>query len=293
MVRTNTAEVASGAVRVSGWADRREPGSRIGHWPMTIGRSSLTAMAISTHRRAPRLGVLVGGSLFGGLLIVAGLGMAYLALATPFTSVLSHNGLSGAGRVPIALGWSLCLVAGGALLLAGTNRLVVTVARVKAGADQVGPVARLLASMSGEVDIVTGVVPTDGHAIAELAIGPFGAAVIHALPSTRQVRSIDGSWLSRTRDGWRPMESPVELAMRDAERVRRWLSAADLDFVVRVHAAVIVDDQAIPRYAGCTVITADRLPAWIAALPRQRSLTDARRLHLRALAASSSRPRSR
>jgi hypothetical protein len=291
MVRTDTIAVGFGGVLVGRWADRREPVSRIGHWPATIARASLTAMAISTHRRGPRLGLLAGGSVFGGLLIAAGLGMAYLALATPLTSVLSANQLSGAGRVPTAFGWSLCLVAGGALLLAGMNRLVTTVGRARARDHQAGPGARALASMPAEVDIVTGVVPTDGQAISELAIGPFGAAVIYALPSTRKVRNVDGSWLSRTRDGWLPMENPIELAMRDAERVRRWLSTADLDFVVRVHAAMIVNDQSIPRSTSCAVITADRLPAWIAALPRQRSLTDARRLRLRALAASSSRPR--
>ncbi len=250
-------------------------------------------MEISARRRAPRLGLFVGGSVFGGLLIVAGLGMAYLALATPLTSVLGANQLSGAGRVPVAFGWSLCLVAAGALVVAGTNRLVVTVGRVRARADQAGPGAQALASMSGEVDIVTGVVPTDGHAISELAIGPFGAAVIYALPSSRKIRNVDGSWLSHTREGWLPMENPIELATRDAERVRRWLSIADLDFVVRVHAALIVDDESIPRTGGCAVLTPNRLPAWIAGLPRQRSLTDARRLRLRALAASSSRPRSR
>jgi hypothetical protein len=249
-------------------------------------------MASSMHRRAPRAGPLVGGSLFGGLLIVAGLAMAYLALATPLTSVLSANHLAGAGRVPIALGWSLCLVAGGALLLAGTNRLVTTVTTMRARQDEVGPGVRALAS-TDDVDIVTEVVPAEGRAIPELAIGPFGAAVICALPSSRQVRQVDGKWMSRTRDGWLPTESPVELAVRDAERVRRWFSTADLDFVVRVYAALIVVDQVIPRATSCAVMTVERLPAWIAALPRQRSLTAAWRLRLRALASSSSEPKPR
>ena len=70
---------------------------------------------------------------------------------------------------------------------------------------------------------------------------------------------------------------------------------ADLDFVVRVYAALIVTDQALPRSAACAVVTADQLTGWIAALPRQRSLTAARRLRVRALAAisaSSASPRS-
>jgi hypothetical protein len=216
--------------------------------------------------------------------------MADLALATPFMSVLSANGLSGAGRVPIAFGWSLCLVAGGALLLAGTNRLLVTVGKVTSRADRPGPAARALNSMSDEVDIVPGVAPTGGQAISELAIGPFGVAVIYGLPSTRKVRNVGGSWQSRTGDGWLPMENPIEPATRDVDRVRSWLSAADLDFVVRVHAALIVNGQSIPRSTACVVLTADQLPAWIAALPRQRSLTEARRLRLRALAVSASSP---
>lgn len=292
MVRRDTTEVGSGGVWEGWWADRREPVIRIGHRPLVVARASLAAMAIGTHRPAHLPGLLVGGSLFGSLLMVAGLAMAYLALATPFASVLSSNQLSGAGRVPLALGWSLCLVAGGALLLAGANRLIVTVTRSRARRDLVGPGARTLSATAAEVDIVTDVVPTDGPPIPELAIGPFGAAVIRGLPSSRRVRHADGTWISRAGNEWRPMDNPIETTMRDAERVRGWLAIADLDFVVRVYAALIVEDQVVPRSTSCAVMTADRLPAWIASLPRQRSLTAARRTHLRALASARSRPRS-
>lgn len=295
VVRAATIGVGSGGVWMGRWADRREKVSRIGHWPVTIARAWLTAMVLITpHRRAPRVGMLVVGSVYGALLTAAGLGIAYLALATPLTSVLSANQPSGAGRPLIALGiWSLSLIAGGALLLAGTNRLAVTLARLKTRHGQRGPGAQALASMADEVVVVAEVVPNEGRAIPELAIGPFGAAVIHALPSAREVRRVGASWESRTRAGWLPMENPLELAMRDAERVRRWFSMADLDFVVRVYAALIVTDQSIPRSAACAVVTPDQLPAWTAALPRQRSLTAARRLRLRALAAPSSTPTSR
>ena len=68
------------------------------------------------------------------------------------------------------------------------------------------------------------------------AIGAFGVAVLHALPAGRQFRQVGTSWEYRTRDGWMPMDNPLDRANRDAERVRRWYTIADLDFVVRVYA---------------------------------------------------------
>jgi len=244
---------------------------------------------ITPHRRAPRLGPLVSGSVYGAMLAAAGLGIAYLALETPLATVLSANRLTGAGRAPIGLGiLSLSLIAGGALLLAGTTQLATTLARLRAGDPSMGPGATALTSMADEVAVVSGVVPSEGRSIPELAIGPFGVAVLHALPSRRRYRQVGTSWEYRTRDGWMPMDNPLEAASRDAERVRRWLTIVDLDFVVRVYAAMIVDDGSIPRSPACAAVTPEQLPAWIGALPRQRSLTLARRLRLRSLAASKS-----
>lgn len=228
--------------------------------------------------------MLVGGSVYGALLTTAGLGIAYLALETPLASLLAADRL-GSSRAPIGLGIvSLSLIAGGALLLAGTNRLAATLAWLRAGDGVTGPGARALASMADDVAVVADVVPSEGRPIPELVIGPFGAAVLHAIPAGRQVRQVGTSWEYRTREGWRPMDNPLEAANRDAERVRRWFTIVDLDFVVRVYAAVIVADGSIPRSPTCAVLTAEQLPAWIGALPGQRSLTPARRLRLRALA---------
>ena len=246
---------------------------------------------ITPHRRVPRLGTLVSSSVYGALLTAAGLGIAYLALRTPLVAVLAADRLTGSGRPPIGLGiLALSLIAGGALLLAGTNRLAGTLALMRAGEDQRGPAARALASMTDEVAVVAGVVPSEGRPIPELAIGPFGAAVLHALPAGHQYRQVGTSWEYRTRDGWVPMENPLDAANRDAERVRRWFTIVDLDFVVRVYAALIVADGSIPRSPTCAAVTPDQLPAWIAALPSQRSLTPARRLRLRALATSGTSP---
>lgn len=283
-VQAANGSVGSGVVRMGQWADWRPAVSRIGHWPAPFGRASFAPMALITpHRRAPRLGMLVGGSVYGALLTAAGLGMGYLVLATPLASIVSANRLSSAGRLPIGMGiLSLSLLAGGALLVAGTNRLALTLARLKSS-DGRGPGARALASMADEVTVVADVVPSEGRSIPELAIGPFGAVVIHVLPSSRQIRQLGSSWERRTAEGWLPTESPLDLTMRDAERVRRWFTITDLDFVVRVYAVVLAD-EAVARSATCAVLTPEQLPAWVAALPSQRSLTAARRIRLRTLA---------
>ncbi len=51
------------------------------------------------------------------------------------------------------------------------------------------------------------------------------------------------------------------MTARDAERVRHWLGDGDLDFVVRVYAALVTADASMPRSASCAVITADQ-SAW-------------------------------
>ena len=135
------------------------------------GSGKVPAMAfITPHRRAPRLGVLVGGSVFGALLTAAGLGIGYLVLATPLPSMLSTNQLSGSGRLPIGLGiWSLSMVACGALLLAGTNRLAVTIAMLRTRGALHGTAAHALATMADDVAVLAGVVPNEGRPIPELA----------------------------------------------------------------------------------------------------------------------------
>jgi hypothetical protein len=75
----------------------------------------------------------------------------------------------------------------------------------------------------------------------------------------------------------------LDAAMRDADRVRRWLAAAELEFVVRVYAALVVDDRLLARSPTCAVITTQQVQPWVASLPVQRTLTAGRRGRLLAL----------
>jgi hypothetical protein len=223
-----------------------------------------------------RLGRLLGGTLAGSVLVAAGLLTAYMAIATPTVRGLVPDT---GGRQPfIGLGiWSFALIAGGSLLVAGTDRLARIVAALRHRHGNGGPAARALAERPDGVVVLGGFVPGDGRPIPEIAIGAFGVAVIHELPGSGRVRRGPRGWEARSGDGWHPMDDPLEAAARDAERVRHWLGTSDLDFVVRTYAAVLVGDRAFERTPTCAVVTPSQLAAWVASLPRQRTLTVGRR----------------
>lgn len=233
---------------------------------------------ISPPRPARRSGSLVGGALLGAGLVAAGLGLAFLTVETPLVARLVSGGWAGSGRLPFAAVLGLLgLVGASALLVAGTDRLAVIVATVRSSVARGPSFARALEALGGDVDVVNGVVPHDGRPIPSLVVGPFGVAIVDEMGPTDRLRRIGESWEARTRDGWQPTEHPLDRAARDAERVRRWLNHGELDFVVRVYVALVTPDGTIPRSPLCAVLTVEQIPAWIGALPRQRSLSDGRR----------------
>lgn len=267
--------------------------TRNGHWPRRVGSRTVEPMSLTTTTSpTPRLGSLIGGTLLGALLVTAGLLMAYLTLETPFVSQLVPGGRTGSSPVGFALAiWSFALIAGGALLVAGTNRLAITVAHLRSPGGHGSVVARALQGSTLDIAVVTDVAPSDGRLIPELVIGPFGAAVIHELPRPDVIRPASApatSWEIRTSDGWLPTEHPLDRAARDADRVRRWFANGDLEFVVRVYAAVVAPDGTLARSPAVAVITADQVQEWLAALPGQRSLTVGRRDRLLALVRAAS-----
>lgn len=233
---------------------------------------------ISAPRPARRLGSVVGGTLLGASLVATGFGLVFLAIETPLVSRLVPTSGAGSPQLAIAmLVWTLALIAGAALSVAGTNRLAATVAAVRARAARHSPVVRMAQSLPDGVAVATDVVPDDGRPIPEMVVGPFGVAVVHELGPREAIRRVGQSWEARTADGWVPTEYPLDRVGRDAERVRHWLTHDDLDFVVRVYAALVTTDTSIPRSPLCAVITADQIPAWIEALPSQRSFSAGRR----------------
>jgi hypothetical protein len=236
---------------------------------------------ISAPRSAHQLGSVAGGTLLGASLVAIGLGLAFLVIDTPFVARLVPTGHAESGQLASAVViWALALIAGAGLSVAGTSRLAATVASVRTRAARLSPVVRMLSNLPDDVVVATNVVPDDGRPIPELVVGPFGVAVVHELGPRESIRRVGYSWEMHTPKGWAPTECPLDRVNRDAERVRYWLTNGDLDFVVRVYAALVMSDPDIPRTPLCAVITADQIPAWFEALPRQRSLTAGRRNHL-------------
>jgi hypothetical protein len=235
-------------------------------------------------RPEQRFGTLVGNTFVGALLVAAGLLVGYLSLTTTFVAWLAPGATAAGRQMPIGLGvLSFALLAAGGLAVAGTSRLAALLTSIRPDASP-GTAARALASMGDEIVILRNVLGETGHSIPELLVGPFGAAIINEVPSPRQLRRTSSGWEARIGDEWRWVEEPLQQAVRDAERVRLWFAGADLDFVVRVHVAVVVTDQVVERMPGCAVISPAEIAAWVALLPVQRTLSATRRHRLVALA---------
>jgi type IV secretory pathway protease TraF len=218
------------------------------------------------------------GTVVGACLVAAGLSLAFATLQTPLVTTLVPASRTGTTQAVVAfLIGALAVIAGASLLVAGTSRLASIIATLRGRPRRRSPVVAALGTLPPDLVVATDVVPTPGRPIPELVVGPFGVAVIHELGGRSVIRQIGTTWERRTRDGWVPTEHPLDRAERDAERVRHWLTHGDLDFVVRVHAALITPDASMMRSPLCAVITERQIPAWLAALPSQRSLTEGRR----------------
>ena len=98
---------------------------------------------LSSPRLAPRLAPRsdrrpdppAAGALLGIALVAAGLSLAFLTVETPLASRLVTGGWSGTSQLPFAaIVWFLGIVAGGALLVAGTDRLAAIVAALRVSA---------------------------------------------------------------------------------------------------------------------------------------------------------------
>jgi hypothetical protein len=165
------------------------------------------------------------------------------------------------------------LAAPAGLVLLGTDHLARMLATVRSGLWRRGAPDPLV-GLPQDVTVVRGVRLDDGRPAPTLLVGGFGVAVVRGLPAaSRRERRLEAEADERTLD-------PREAVTRDAERLRRWLSQREVDFVVRVYAAIVSTDDSVTRSAACAVVTSEQLTAWVASLPRQRSLTMDRRMRL-------------
>ena len=226
--------------------------------------------------RSPRpVGSVLGETLVGTSLVMLGVWLVCLALTTRVVAILASSAGSGASAPIVGvLAWAAMLAAPTGLVLLGTDRLARMLAAVRAGLSRRPD---HLAALPRDVTVIDGVRLDDGRTAPTLLVGGFGVAVVHGLTdATRR----DGRRRTAPQHDAATAADPRDQVTRDAERLRRWFGQHEVDFVVRVYGAMVATDSTVTRSAACAVVTGEQLPAWVASLPRQRSLTTDRRTRL-------------
>jgi hypothetical protein len=206
---------------------------------------------------------VVTGTLVGATLVAGGLSLAYLAFATPLLGMLLPSGRLGPSQMATGMVvMALALVAPPTFVAVGTSRLARLLASIRLRAAGRTMLERLAPSLPPDVVAASDVTLPDGRTVPVLLVGPFGVIVLRETPSPAVTRVSGSHWEVRTHAGWKPIENPLDRAVRDAERVRRWLSHDDRDFLVKTYAAVISPaDAPLARSAACAILTMEQVPA--------------------------------
>ena len=215
------------------------------------------------------------------LLLLAGVALAWLSLGTSLVSGFIPYGrptpLQVAGGIVV---WGFSIVVPAAFLIMGVARLAAVIEAL-AGQRPRKVTPHLASALGPDHIAATDLVLPGGRRLHELVLGPFGIVVLGAVPPASVSRHVGSRWEIRGERGqWMPIEDPIQRASRDAERVRGWLATEDRDFLLKVYAAVVTEDERVERSASCAVVRPAELSAWLAALPPQRGLTPVRREHL-------------
>jgi hypothetical protein len=213
-----------------------------------------------SHRIDRPVGSLLGETLVGTSLVGLGLWFVLMAITTPLVPSLASAFRPTVGQpIQVLFAWSAVIAAPMVLVLLGTDRLARLLAAVRTGRWR-RTRRDAFAGLAADVAVARDITLDDGRAAPTVLVGPFGLAVVHEAPPGEIA-----AW-----------EDPREMVARDAERVRRWLLTHDVDFVVRIYAALVTGETSLPRTTACAVVTAEQVPAWVASLPRQRSLNPER-----------------
>ena len=212
------------------------------------------------------------------LLLLAGAALAWLSLGTSLVTEFIPLGRPGALQVAGGIVvWGFAIVVPAAFLIMGVARMAAVIEALSSMKPRrVTP--QLASALGPEHVAATDLLLPGGRRLHELVIGPFGIVVLGAVPPPSFSRHVGTRWEVRDDRGrWIPIEDPVQRASRDGERVRGWLATEDRDFLIRVYAAVVTEDERVDRSSTCAVVAPGDLGAWLANLPPQRGLNADRR----------------
>ncbi len=245
----------------------------------------MSAMQVIASQRAvpgrPSRVQVITALTVGSALVFGSVTLLYLVFAAGFLDQFTPAGRPTTYQVVTgALAWAFALTAPAGAGLLGLMRLASGVERYKARRPRVTPAVRLARAIGDDHVVATGLrLPDQSRIVPELVIGPFGAAVIEELPPASSVISRGvRSWEIRVGVGQvQTIESPLQRATRDGDRVRTWLSGDETEIILKVYAAVVGNDPLVDRSASCAVLAPDQIVEWLASLPPQRSLDASRR----------------
>ena len=236
--------------------------------------------AASPITRADRLAIVRAGAI-GVVLLAAGAAAAWVFVSTPLIGSFVPDGRPTVVQVGAGMAvWVLAIIAPTGLMVLGLVRLFRSYETATA-LRPTGYTPSLEHSLGPEHVAIVNLMLPGGRRVSEMVLGPFGVAVLGEMPPPKASRHVGSRWEMRDRTGrWVAMETPVERASRDAERVRAWLGEDDRDFLVRVYAAVVTSDKRVERSPTCAVVPPGELVSWLLGQPVQRGLTPGRRERL-------------
>ena len=197
------------------------------------------------------------------------LACGWLCLGTPIVSGFIPHGRPSPMQTAIGiLVWGFAIIVPAAFLIMGVAQL----ASVARGVARLAAPHRSPRTSPGRSAPTTWPRPTSSSraddASTSWSSGRSGSSVLGDVPPPPSSRHVGSRW--EVRDEPRavdPHRGPVERASRDAERVRGWLAADDRDFLVRVYAAIVTDDDGSSGPRPVRSWRPRTSPAWLEALP--------------------------
>ena len=220
----------------------------------------------------------------GAVFVAGALAAAAVALGTPLVSELGAQGARrlGVGALGAIVVWTVAFLTPGVLGVFGVVRLAAAFERARLLRDRPTPLASVADRLSDDYTVARAVRLPDGTLLPEVVVGPHGVALVMALPPAAATRQRGYSWELRVPGGeWKMIENPFDRVLRDAERLRNWLTLSLEDVSVRVHAALVSSGHAnVARERGVAVVTREQLPAYLASIPQTRHLTPHRRARI-------------